>query len=164
MEARENNMVTKLSLKANVTFEEAQTALEKAGWDTLDALEALERAKKEREEKAKEEKKRITHEERKRELMKFLNTVFDWIKRGINCLCRNELKISSKNGTSLDMNLMVPTLLLIFFFPLTVISAIIAFFCGVRFTLTGPDVSKVQEALKTSPAAEEEKVNSGIQE
>lgn len=147
-------MVEKLRQKANVSYEEAKTALEKTEWDILDALVLLENEGKVRTEGATftTEEKPAPKKEKKSDFVTALNQLFVYIRRFVNFLCRNELHITWKDGEKTEMNLIVLVLLLCLCFPLVMIGMVIGFFCGARFTLHGPDMKKV--TVQEAPAQE----------
>ncbi|MBR6525230.1 MAG: hypothetical protein IKT57_04610 [Clostridia bacterium] len=156
-------MVEKLRQKANVTYEEAKTALETANWDILDALVLLES-----EGKVHQNSSTFTTEEKpvekpksnnKRDFVDMLNRVFGYIKQFIAFLSRNEMHIKWRDGQNLEMNLLVLAIFLLLCFPLTVILFIIAFFKGARFSLHGPNVDNLNMQVSLNKDEQENKNN-----
>lgn len=139
-------MVEKLRQKANVSYEEAKAALEKAEWDILDALVLLENEGKVKQEGTTytTEEKAVPEQKKQNDFITALNRIFFHLKRFVNFLCRNEMHITWKNGEHTEMTLIILALLLCLCAPLVIIGMVIGFFCGARFTLQGPDMKKVQ--------------------
>lgn len=138
-------MVEKLRQKANVSYEEAKSALEAANWDILDALVLLENEGKVKEDSATFSTKDApaAKAEKKNDFIPAMNRIFAQLKRFVAYLCRNELHITWKDGEKTEISLIILCLLLCLCAPLVVIGLVIGFFCGARFTMQGPDIKKV---------------------
>lgn len=140
-------MVEKLRTKANVSYEEAKEALEKNDWDILDALVMLEGDGKVKGEEPAPEY--TTQETNKgfyvktdaREAKEGLSKLWDWIKRMVKKGNSNQFVITRRNEELISMPITVMALLLICFWPFSLILLFVALFLGARYSFRGPDVS-----------------------
>ena len=138
-------MVERLRMKANVSYEEAKAALEACNWDLLDAMVLLERQGKVR---GQEQASYSTREEPAAQEAKGKDFKGLLVKLGkkllslIEYLCRNGFEISFKGKAVLTLPVLVLVLCLICLFPLTLIALIVGLFFGLRYAFRGPELDK----------------------
>lgn len=138
-------MVERLRMKANVSYEEAKAALEACNWDLLDAMVLLERQGKVRDQ---EEANYTTREEpaaqapKGKDFKGVLGKLGKKLVSLIDYLCRNSFEISRKGEVVIALPVLVVVLCLIFLFPFTLIALIAGLFFGLRYAFRGPELDK----------------------
>ena len=151
-------MVEKLRQKANVTYEEAKAALEASDWDILDALVLLESEGKVKDaqsapEFTTQEKREYTWETKKGAQMKVevhegAFKLWDWIKTMFRKGNANQFVITRKGEEMIAMPITVLVLLLLCFWPFSLIVLFVGLFLGARYSFRGPDIgSKVNDVI-----------------
>lgn len=152
-------MVEKLRKSANVTFEEARDALEKANWDLLDAMIELERQG-----KIKPGARYDTGSEEQETRTVYINKESGWdrfwksFKDVCRKLCKNDLQATQGGTQILRLPIIVAILLLCVSFYVLLPLMLVSLFFGWRYSFCGPDFtnSKVNEAMgKATDAAED---------
>ena len=152
-------MVEKLRQKANVSYEEAKTALENSEWDLLDALVYLESQGKinpnqgESYTTRKEEAPKAAPEA---DVKGMLSRFFSFLAEGINKANQISIKVSRHGKELFGLPLSVLILLLLFMFWWVVPLAVVALFFGFRYRIVGAGVADtVNRAMdKAADAAE----------
>lgn len=144
-------MVEKLRAKANVSYEEAKTALEASDWDILDALVLLENEGKvkdapEAKEYTTQEKKDASWEARNGAEMKAtvssgLSKLWDWIKKIFQKGNGNQFVINRRGEELVAMPITVLAVLMICFWPFSLIVLFVGLFLGARYAFRGPDIN-----------------------
>ncbi|MBR0218896.1 MAG: DUF4342 domain-containing protein [Clostridia bacterium] len=143
-------MVEKLRAKANVSYEEAKAALEKSDWDMLDALVLLESEGKvkdapEAKEYTTQEKKEYSwntgNGEVKVTFSSALSKLWDWIRKLFQKGNANQFVITRKGDELIAMPITVLALLLICFWPFSLIILFVGLFLGARYSFRGPDIN-----------------------
>ena len=148
-------MVEKLRQKANVTYEEAKDALESSDWDILDALVLLEsegKVKSAQQEYSTQEKEesKFYVEVTKPQASEGLSKAWAWIKRMFQKGNANQFVIRRHGEELISMPITVLVLLMICFWPFSLIVLFVGLFLGARYSFQGPDVrggNKVNEAM-----------------
>ena len=154
-------MVEKLRAKANVTYEEAKTALEACNWDILDALVLLESEGKvkdapEHKEYTTQEKKEYEWETKnggkfKVEVSNKLPKVWSWIKALVRKGNKNQFVISRKGEELIAFPITVLVLLILIpgvGLPTILIALVVGLFLSARYSFRGPDInSKVNDFM-----------------
>ena len=141
-------MVEKLREKANVSYEEAKDALEKANWDILDAIVLLEREGKVREEKAEYSTKvepvvtQQAQQEKQESFGDMVNRFFRWVGKMIKMGNANELVVEKREECLLTLPVTVFVLLLIFGFWVVLPLMVAGLFFGFRYSFRGPNLGK----------------------
>jgi len=145
-------MVEKLREKANVSYEEAKAALEKADWDLLDAMLILEKQGRvggsgdksdgAGEYTTKREKKADRTVKDKSTFGEKLGKFGRWLARMVAIGNANIFEVY-RNGEKL-MSISVTTLavLLLFTFPLPLILMIVGLFFGFKYKFQGPNFGR----------------------
>lgn len=139
--------------KANVTYEEARSALEQADWDLLDAMVLLERQGKvgepgpvaystEYEEQKDYIRVRDKVEEQEKSAPNFSRTLGRMIRLFILFLKRTVFLVRKDEDILFQMPTMVFAILLAFFWEAIVPVMIIALFFGVRYAFDGTESVK----------------------
>ena len=151
-------MVEKLREKANVSYEEAKAALEKADWDLLDAMLILEKQGRvggsddktdgAGEYTTKREKKAERTVKDKSTFGEKLGKFGRWLARMVAIGNANIFEVY-RNGEKL-MSISVTTLvvLLLFTFPLPLILMIVGLFFGFKYKFQGPNFGR--EAINSA--------------
>ena len=143
-------MVEKLRTKANVSYEEAKAALEASDWDMLDALVLLESEGKvkgapEAKEYTTQEKKEYNWNTRNGEVKvtfsSALSKLWDWVKKIFQKGNSNQFVITRKSEELIAMPITVLALLLICFWPFSLIVLFVGLFLGARYSFRGPDIN-----------------------
>ncbi len=143
-------MVEKLRAKANVSYEEAKAALEASDWDMLDALVLLESEGKVKD--APENKEYTTQEKKeyswntgsgevKVTFSSALSKLWDWVKKLFQKGNANQFVITRKGDELIAMPITVLALLLICFWPFSLIILFVGLFLGARYSFRGPDIN-----------------------
>ena len=143
-------MVEKLRAKANVSYEEAKAALEASDWDMLDALVLLESEGKVKD--APEAKEYTTQEkteyswntgngEVKVTFSSALSKLWDWIRKLFQKGNANQFVITRKGDELIAMPITVLALLLICFWPFSLVILFVGLFLGARYSFRGPDIN-----------------------
>ena len=157
-------MVEKLMRKANVSYEEAQQALEKNNWDLLDAMVYLERQGKV---KTSQENKSIvltkeSSEDKKEKKQGGVGAMFGRVCRFVKNLIKkgneNYFEINNDGEKPIKISLTISTLLLIIAFWPVVVLLVVGLFLGYKYSLTGLDIKcdTVNDILgKASSSAED---------
>ena len=150
-------MVEKLRAKANVSYEEAKAALEKSDWDMLDALVLLENEGKVKD--APEAKEYTTQEKKefnwntknvdvKDTFSSALSKLWAWVKKLFQKGNGNQFVITRRGEELVSMPITVLILLLICFWPFSLIVLFVGLFLGARYSFRGPDInSNVNEFM-----------------
>ena len=143
-------MVEKLRAKANVTYEEAKEALETADWDILDALVLLESQGKVKNAPqdtgyTTQEKKEYTWETRKGqvkvEVSDKLPKLWAWIKSVFQKGNSNQFVIHRRGEELIAMPITVMVLLMVCFWPFSMIVLFVGLFLGARYSFRGPNIN-----------------------
>ena len=157
-----NEMVEKLKIKANISYEDAKIALEQVNWDILDAIVYLERSGKiekpsvstyftnKYEEAPKENFNQIIEsKERKKE--KFSENFFETICRIIDKGNRILFVIKKNNKVLLKLPITIIILLILFTFSTILLLLIIGLFFEMEFSLEGYNMenSEINKYLKS---------------
>lgn len=157
-------VVEKLMSKANVSYEEAQQALEKNNWDLLDAMVYLERQGKV---KTSQENKSIvltkeSSEDKKEKKQGGVGAMFGRVCRFVKNLIKkgneNYFEINKEGEKPIKISLTISTLLLIIAFWPVVVLLVVGLFLGYKYSLTGLDIKcdTVNDILgKASSSAED---------
>jgi hypothetical protein len=143
-------MVEKLRAKANVSYEEAKAALEASDWDMLDALVLLESEGKVKD--APENKEYTTQEKKeyswntgsgevKVTFSSALSKLWDWVKKLFQKGNANHFVITRKGDELIAMPITVLALLLICFWPFSLVILFVGLFLGARYSFRGPDIN-----------------------
>ena len=143
-------MVEKLRAKANVSYEEAKAALEASDWDMLDALVLLESEGKVKD--APENKEYTTQEKKeyswntgsgevKVTFSSALSKLWDWVKKLFQKGNANQFVITRRNDELIAMPITVLALLLICFWPFSLVILFVGLFLGARYSFRGPDIN-----------------------
>lgn len=143
-------MVEKLRTKANVSYEEAKAALEASDWDMLDALVLLENEGKVKD--APEAKEYTTQEKKefnwntknvdvKDTFSGALSKLWVWVKKMFQKGNNNQFVITRKGEELIAMPITVLALLLICFWPFSLIVLFVGLFLGARYSFRGPDIN-----------------------
>ena len=148
-------MVEKLRTKANVSYEEAKAALEASDWDMLDALVLLESEGKvkdapETKEYTTQEKKEYTYTARAsgETFVSGMSKLWDWIRKLFQKGNGNQFVIHRKGEELISMPITVLALLMLCFWPFSLIVLFVGLFLGARYSFRGPDInSKVNEVM-----------------
>ena len=149
-------MVEKLRAKANVSYEEAKSALEASDWDMLDALVLLES-----EGKVKDAEKtpEFTTQEKKIEkapvnesnVKDGLHRLWELIKKLFQNGNANQFVITRNGQEMLSMPVTVLVLLVLVLWPASMLVLFIALFFGARYSFRGPDISgKVNDTVNSA--------------
>lgn len=163
-------MVEKLSQKAGVSYDEARDALEKCDWDILDAMLLLEEEGKARqqEESAQEyttqKKKEYTwstkggrHVHVEVQATKFGAKLWAGIKEAFKKGNANQFVVNRKDEELIAMPITVLVLLLICFWPFSLIILFLGLFFKARYAFRGPDISNKVNSVMS--AAQEKAAN-----
>ena len=143
-------MVEKLRTKANVSYEEAKAALEASDWDMLDALVLLESEGKVKDapeamEYTTQEKKEYSWNtgsgEVKVTISSVLSKLWAWVKKMFQKGNANQFVITRKGEELIAMPITVLALLLICFWPFSLIVLFVGLFLGARYSFRGPDIN-----------------------
>ena len=140
-------MVEKLRTKANVSYEEAKAALEKTDWDVLDALVLLESEGKVKDGRPapefttqeKEDKK--FYVDVKPEVKAGFSKFWAWAKGLFQKGNSNHFVITRKGEELIAMPITVLALLMLCFWPFSLIVLFVGLFLGARYSFRGPDVN-----------------------
>ncbi|MBR6186856.1 MAG: DUF4342 domain-containing protein [Clostridia bacterium] len=150
-------MVEKLRAKANVSYEEAKAALEASDWDILDALVLLESEGKVKDsEPAKEYTTQEKNEETwtrstastKSSFADGMEKMWAWLKQAFQKGNHNQFVINRRGDELISMPITVMALLMICFWPFSMIVLFVGLFLGCRYSFRGPDVgNKVNDMM-----------------
>lgn len=141
-------MVEVLRQKANVSYEEAKTALEAANWDLLDAMLLLEKEGRVAESggsySTRTEETPADEEEDRGH--KGLRNGMRWLARSLGKLLRigntNSLVVSHKGAEAFRLPVTVFAILLLCSVWTVLIAMGVSLFFGVRYSFIGPDLGK----------------------
>ena len=143
MERKE--MIEKLMNKAKISYEEAESALEKNNWDLLDAMIYLERQGKVNESKVGNAVVLVKESDNeksdsKKEKCGGFGTMFGrfcrFVKNVIHKGNRNYFSINKEGEKTIKISLTISSLLLIFAFWPVVILLLVGLFFGYKYSLT----------------------------
>jgi len=150
-------MVEKLRAKANVSYEEAKEALEATDWDILDALVLLENAGKVNSAAPNpgyttQEKKAAAPDSNKAQVKMDvadgLKKLWSWIKKLFSLGNTNQFIITRQGEELVAMPITVVVLLLVFFWPFSLILLFVGLFLGARYSFRGPNINaKVNDVM-----------------
>ena len=148
-------MVEKLRTKANVSYEEAKAALEKTDWDVLDALVLLEGEGKvtdgqpaaEYTTQDKGDKKFYVVDVKSADVKEGFGKFWNWIKNLFTKGNSNQFVITRKGEELIAMPITVLVLLMICFWPFSMIVLFVGLFLGCRYSFRGPDVGGKVNAM-----------------
>ena len=159
-------MVELLREKANISYEEAKTALELANWDLLDAMLVLEREGKvsssggsysTKDEEVKEEetmsKKHMNGEG--------LRGTLRWLGQTLAKLIRigneNDLVVSKRDKELFSLPVTVCVVLLMCSVGTALFALAVGLFCGLRYSFRGPNLGKeaINNAMNRAAEAAE---------
>ena len=144
-------LIKKLSAKANVTYGEAEEALEASDWDLLDAFLLLEKQGKTVKEsgaqsyttqKKKEYNWNARSGEVRAEVGGWLSKFWKWFKNALNKGNANQFVITRRNEELIAMPITVLVLLMLCFWPVSLILLFVALFFKVRYAFRGPNISE----------------------
>ncbi len=180
-------MVEKLRQKANVSYEEAKSALERNNWDLLDAMIELEKQGRINGNAATYD----TASDDKNEAYQPVNATASakekhsgwnnfkvWCKALFSKIWYNSFVVTSKNDTKvIEAPILILIVLAIFCFWILIPLLVIGLFFGMRYSFAGPDIkaeevnramskaTEVAEGIKEDikNSVEEEKAKSGNQ-
>ncbi len=148
-------MVEMLRQKADITYEEAKTALELANWDLLDAMLVLEREGKVNgaggsySTRSEEE---APNKEHKRRDCDGLRGALRWFGRMLAKLIRignaNHLVVSRKDEELFSLPVTVCAVLLMCSVGTVLFAMVVGLFCGLRYSFRGPNLGK--EAINSA--------------
>ena len=163
-------MIEKLSQKAGVSYEEAKEALETCDWDILDAMLLLEEQGKAQQE---EERAQEYTTQKKKEYSwctkggrhvyvdvqssKFWGKLWAGIKEAFKKGNANQFVITRKDEELISMPITVLVLLLICFWPFSLILLFLGLFFKARYSFRGPDISNKVNSVMS--AAQEKAAN-----
>ena len=146
-------MVELLRQKADISYEEAKTALELANWDLLDAMLVLEREGKiksgpahysTREEAGTEEAE--SRREKKRRDCDGVRSALRWLGQTLTKLIRigneNSLVVCRKGQELFSLPVTVCVVLLMCSVGTVLFALAIGLFCGLRYSFRGPNLGK----------------------
>ncbi len=143
-------MVETLRAKANVTYEEAKTALEASDWDMLDALVLLESEGKVNgapEYTTKEKVDETRRSARSSDVKGSLSKLGAWVRKMIALGNQNQFVISRKGNELVAMPITVMALLMVLVWPFSLIVLFAGFFLGTRYAFRGPDINTAVSAF-----------------
>ncbi len=154
-------MVEKLRTKANVSYEEAKAALEASDWDILDALVLLESEGKVNNGETKaeyttQEKPRSKEYswstknggEVKMQVSDGLKKLWAWIKKMFTLGNSNQFIIRRNGDELVSMPITVMAILMVVFWPFSLIVLFVGLFLGARYSFSGPNInSNVNEVM-----------------
>ncbi len=158
-------MVEKLRQKANVSYEEAKTALEASDWDLLDALVYLESQGKVNTEKGDSfttKKEPQPKKPQEQDLRGAFSRFFSYIGELINKANKIFLDVRKGGKTILSVPLTVLILLLMFMFWWVVPLLVIGLFLGARYSFRGNSVAEGVNRAMDKAAETAENIKSGI--
>ena len=143
-------MVEKLRTKANVSYEEAKAALEASDWDILDALVLLEsegkvssgetKAEYTTQEKP-ETKAQWNTPETKAKVSDGLSKLWAWIKKMLTLGNGNQFVIRRNGDELVSMPITVMAILMVVFWPFSLIVLFVGLFLGARYSFRGPNIN-----------------------
>ena len=134
-----------LMKKVNISYEEAEKALEECNWDVLDAVLKLER-------EGKVENNEVTtivevkQEEKKKEesfggVGELIGRMFKFLGKFIKKGNENYFEIRKNSEKPIRISLTISALLLIFLSVPAVVLLIVGLFCGYKYSLAGKKVN-----------------------
>lgn len=158
-------MVEKLRQKANVSYEEAKTALEASDWDLLDALVYLESQGKVNAEKGDSfttKKEPQPKKPQEQDLRGAFSRFFSYVGELINKANSIILDVRRGGKIILSIPLSVLILLLIFMFWWVVPLMVIGLFLGARYSFRGSKAADGVNRAMDKAAETAESIKSGI--
>lgn len=149
-------MVELLRQKADITYEEAKTALELANWDLLDAMLVLEREGKVNgaggSYSTRSEEEEAPRKERKHRDGEGARGALRWLGRTLVKLIRigneNHLVVSRKGEELFSLPVTVCVVLLMCSVGTVLFALVVGLFCGLRYSFRGPNLGK--EAINSA--------------
>ena len=164
-------MVEKLRTKANVSYEEAKAALEKTDWDVLDALVLLEGEGKvtdgqpaaEYTTQDKGDKKFYVVDVKSADVKEGFGKFWNWIKNLFTKGNSNQFVITRKGEELIAMPITVLVLLMICFWPFSMIVLFVGLFLGARYSFRGPNVNKTGDKVNDVLNKAADKVSSAVE-
>lgn len=163
-------MVEKLRSKVNVSYEEAKAALEASDWDLLDALVYLESRGKihpgeeasytTRQDPPVQSAHRSEKQQVKGILERLLMSVRDLIHKGNKTF----MDVSHRGKTYLELPLTVVVLVLLIFFPISAIIAVVGMFLGLKYSFRGENISENINKVMDKAQETVENIKSGVQD
>ena len=163
-------MVEKLRTKANVSYEEAKAALEKTDWDVLDALVLLESEGKVKDaqgakEYSTQEKtdKKFYVDVKSADVKEGFGKFWTWIKNLFTKGNSNQFVITRKGEELIAMPITVLVLLMICFWPFSMIVLFVGLFLGARYSFRGPDMNRAGGKVNDVLNKAAEKVSSAVE-
>lgn len=164
-------MVEKLRQKANVSYEEAKSALERNNWDLLDAMIELEKqgrinadaATYDTASDAKSETYQpVNATASAKEKHSGWNNFTAWCRALFSKIWRNSFVVTNKNGEKMvEAPILILIVLAIFCFWILIPLLVIGLFFGMRYSFAGPDI-KAEEVNRAMSKATD--VAEGIRE
>jgi Sec-independent protein translocase protein TatA len=153
MEMTHFEMVEKLREKANVSYEEAKAALEKADWDLLDAMLILEKQGRiggngdkgssgAGEYTTKREKKTERAEKDRHTFGEKLGKFGRWLARMVAIGNANILEVYRNGEKLMAISVTTFAVLLLFIFPLPLILMVVGLFFGFKYKFQGPNFGR----------------------
>lgn len=134
--------VSELVNKTGCTYEEARYAYEACNKDMLQAIIMLEKSK-DAKNNNKNEKAYKAADDMKQQFRKGVKQTAEYTRDGAYKLSRNNLIISDSKGLEqFTIPLIAALIVGIIFFQIALPAIVISLFCGVSYTITGPDISK----------------------
>lgn len=158
-------MVDKLREKANVSYEEAKTALEKSEWDLLDALVYLENQGKmgaEKTETYTTKKEPRPQADEAQDVRGAFTRLFSFIAELINKGNRISMEVRRHQKLVLTIPLTVLILLLIFVFWWVLPIMVVGLFFGARYSFKGPGIADTVNRAMDKAADTAQSIKSGI--
>ncbi len=163
-------MVEKLRTKANVSYEEAKAALEKTDWDVLDALVLLEGEGKVTDgqpaaEYTTQDKgdKKFYVDVKSADVKEGFGKFWNWIKNLFTKGNSNQFVITRKGEELIAMPITVLVLLMICFWPFSMIVLFVGLFLGARYSFRGPNVNKTGDKVNDVLNKAADKVSSAVE-
>lgn len=150
------DQVEKLRQRANVSYDEAKSALEEAEGDILDAIINLEKQNKVKSPegggyynsqtyKEKKENRKNKHDHRQENGQHFKEAIHGlaaWIKKMVGKGNRNHFEVAKKGENVISIPVTILAIALIFAFWVTIPLIVVGLFFGFRYTFNGPDLGK----------------------
>ena len=150
-------MIEKLRTKANVSYEEAKAALEASDWDILDALVLLESEGKVNggetnteyttQQKPETKAQPWNNTETKAKVSDSLGKLWIWIKKMFTLGNSNQFVIRRNGEELVSMPITVMAILMIVFWPFSLIVLFVGLFLGARYSFHGPDINNSLNAV-----------------
>lgn len=137
-----------LMKKVNISYEEAEKALEECNWDVLDAVLKIEREGKVENDEVTaivEVKQEEQKEEKKEESFggvgELIGRMFKFLGKFIKKGNENYFEIRKNNEKPIRISLTISVLLLVFLSVPAIVLLIVGLFCGYKYSLAGKKVN-----------------------